>query len=209
MQTSPLSGRKAQAARNDEVILTAAKAVFTATPDAPISAVAEKAGVGIGALYRRYRSKDELLQRLSLDTMARYHELAEAAAAAEGDRWQAFAAFMSGCVEAGSGALSIRLAGGFTITPEIVAAATEAHRLTQRLLDLTKAAGVLRQDIEVGDISLLLEQLQAVRISDAARTAVLRQRYLTVMLDGLRDQKASPLPGPAPDWTEIGRRYAD
>ncbi len=53
MTTAPLSGRKAQAARNDTLILAAARAVFTADPSAPIAAVAERAGVGISALYRR------------------------------------------------------------------------------------------------------------------------------------------------------------
>ena len=65
-------GRKAEAARNDELILEAARAVFVADPGAPVSAVAERAGVGIGALYRRYRSKEELLQRLAADGLARY-----------------------------------------------------------------------------------------------------------------------------------------
>jgi AcrR family transcriptional regulator len=209
METQRLSGRRAQAARNDEVILEAARAVFTSKPDAPISAVAERAGVGIGALYRRYRSKDELLQRLSLETLGRYQDAADRALAAASDPWGAFTEFLRSCVAAGSGALSIRLAGAYTITPDIVAAATAAHHRTQALLDRMRAAKVIRPEIEVGDISLLLEQLQAVRISDAGRTAVLRQRYLTIMLDGLRAGNHADLPGPAPDWTEIGRRYED
>ena len=70
--TRALSGRQAQAARNDEVILAAARAVFVADPSAPISAVAERAGVGISALYRRYASKEELLRKLCSDGLARY-----------------------------------------------------------------------------------------------------------------------------------------
>src|SRR6266581_4697316 len=63
----PLSSRRAQAARNDELILQAAKAVFVADPGAPITAVAKHAGVGISALYTRYGSKEELLRRLCSD----------------------------------------------------------------------------------------------------------------------------------------------
>ena len=63
-QTTALSGRRGQAARNDEVILAAARDVFLADPKAPIAAVAERAGVGISALYRRYASKDDLLRTL-------------------------------------------------------------------------------------------------------------------------------------------------
>jgi AcrR family transcriptional regulator len=57
----PLRGRRAEAARNDQRILDAAREVFVADPGAPIAAVAKRAGVGIGALYRRYASKEELL----------------------------------------------------------------------------------------------------------------------------------------------------
>ena len=64
--------RRAQAARNDQRILEAARTMFIDDPAAPIAAVAERAGVGIGALYRRYRSKDELLQRLAGDGLRRY-----------------------------------------------------------------------------------------------------------------------------------------
>ena len=58
----PLSGRRAEAARNDQIILDAARAVFTANPEAPIAAVAERAGVGIRRLYGRYGGKGGMLQ---------------------------------------------------------------------------------------------------------------------------------------------------
>src|SRR5262249_9440085 len=51
---TPLPGRQAEAARNDQLILDAARAVFIAAPAAPVSEVAKRAGVGIAALYRRY-----------------------------------------------------------------------------------------------------------------------------------------------------------
>src|SRR5215472_15406473 len=59
-----LRGRQAQAAQNDGLILQAARDVFLADPTAPISAVAERAGVGIGALYHRYAGKEDLLRTL-------------------------------------------------------------------------------------------------------------------------------------------------
>src|SRR5215218_11248549 len=109
--TLRLPGRQAEAARNDQRILEAARAVFTADPTAPISAVAERAGVGISALYRRYRSKEELLQQLSGDGLRRYIAEAEVALADEGDRWAAFAGFMRGIVDADTHSLTLRLAG--------------------------------------------------------------------------------------------------
>ena len=57
-------GRVAEAERNDASILTAARSVFIFDPKAPISEVAKRAGVGIGALYSRYGSKENLLATL-------------------------------------------------------------------------------------------------------------------------------------------------
>jgi AcrR family transcriptional regulator len=205
----PLSGRRAQAARNDQIILEAARAVFLAHPDAPISAVADHAGVGISALYRRYRSKEELLQRLALDGLQRYIAETEAALDDDGDPWDAFTGFMRRCLDAGASSLTSRLTGSFTTTEELNERGRVAYEVTQRLLDRTKAAGALRGDIEVGDIHLLFEQLQAVNVGDPARTGQIRHRYLTLLLDALHAADSPPLPGPAPTWREIGSRWND
>jgi AcrR family transcriptional regulator len=202
-----LSGRRAEAARNDTQILDAARAVFIEDPEAPIAAVAKRAGVGIGALYRRYRSKDELLVRLAGDGLRRYIAAASAALAGESEPWAAFVHFMQQCVEIGAGSLSLLHAGAFTSTEELRQAGMEAYLATRQILERTKAVGALRSEIEVGDLSLLFEQLQAIHIGDEARTRELRQRYLALMLDGLRAVAAAPLRGPAPQWEEINRRY--
>jgi AcrR family transcriptional regulator len=205
--TTPMSGRRAQAARNDQLILEAARDVFTSDPQAPIATVADRAGVGIAALYRRYRSKDELLQRLASDGLQRYVAEAEAALADDGDPWAAFATFLHRSLDAGAGSLTVRLAGSFTATPELQDLGRAAFGVTQRLLDRTKAAGGLRPDVEVGDVSLLLEQLQAIRVGDPGRTGQLRHRYLTLVLDALHLPATSPLPGPPPTPEELRRRY--
>ena len=173
-----LPGRQSQAARNDGRILEAAREVFTADPNAPISAVAERAGVGISALYRRYQSKEELLQQLSLEGLRRYIAEVEVALADEGDPWEAFAGFMRRAVDADTNSLTLHLAGTFTPTETHWRDGERSFELTLRLLNRTKEAGVLRQEIEVGDLSLLFEQLAAVKIDDPERTRRLRQRYL-------------------------------
>jgi len=205
--TPPLNGRRAQAARNDALIQEAARAVFTADPGAPIAAVAARAGVGIGALYRRYASKEELLRQLSLDTLHAYTAAAAAALADAGDPWAAFTHFMRRCLDAGAGALTVRLAGTFTATDDLWRAGRTAQEFTQRIIDRSIAAGVLRPDITVGDLSLLFEQLQAVQVGDPQRAGQLRHRYLTLLLDALHAPAAAPLPGPPPSWNEISHRW--
>jgi AcrR family transcriptional regulator len=204
---SPLSGRRAEAARNDERILEGAREVFLADPGAPISAVAARAGVGIGALYRRYASKDLLLRRLAADGMGRYLTEVRAALDDDGDPWIAFTRFMRRCIDIGAGALTQRLAGSFTSTEELQQQGREVYQTTQDLLDRTKKAGALRPDVEVGDLSLLLEQLQGIRIGDPVRSSQLRHRYLAVVLDGLHLADAPQLPSTPPTWQETSRRY--
>src|SRR6476620_2248590 len=91
---APLRGRQAQAAQNDGLILQAAREVFLADPTAPISAVAERAGVGLGALYHRYAGKEDLLR-----TLCRYgHDTdpteIKRALASDDEPWEAFTTFL-------------------------------------------------------------------------------------------------------------------
>ena len=79
--------------------------------------------------------------------------------------------------------------------------------LLGELFERTRAAGVLRPDLEVHDLSLIFEQLAAVRVGDKARTRETRHRYLALMLDAMRQTGAEPLPGPAPTWAEISQRW--
>jgi AcrR family transcriptional regulator len=205
--SGPLSGRRAQAARNDGLILDAAREVFVADPKAPISAVAERAGVGIGALYRRYRSKEDLLRRLSADGLRVYTAAVEDALADDGDPWDAFTGFMRRVVDADTNSLTLRLAGTFTPTEELYRDSERAQGLNARLFERTRAAGAIRPDVEVNDIALLLEQLAAVRMGDEERTRQLRHRYLALLLEALHARSDSDLPGPAPSWEEIDRRW--
>jgi hypothetical protein len=76
-----------------------------------------------------------------------------------------------------------------------------------RLFERIRAAGAIRPDVEVDDIALVLEQLAAIRVRDRARTSQLRQRYLTLVLDGLHNVSSPQLPGPPPSWQEISQRW--
>ena len=203
----PLSGRRAQAARNDELILASARAVFAADPAAPISAVAEHAGVGISALYRRCASKEDLLRRLCDDAVRLYNREAEAALADEGDRWSVFRRFMHRVVAADLYALTLRLAGTFTPDSGLHREALRAQELSTRLFERTRAAGAIRPDVVLDDIALIFEQVTAVRLVDEYRTRRLRERSLALMLDALRRTPADPLPGPPPTPEEVTQRW--
>ena len=210
MDDQRLSGRRGQAARNDARILAAAREVFIADADAPISAVATRAGVGISALYRRYPSKEDLLRQLCRDGLRQYVEEAEAALADEGDAWEAFASFLRRIVDADTHSLTVRLAGTFDPTEDMYADSVRAGELNRELIERTKADGGLRPDVAVEDLALILEMVAAIRpgvFGGDARTAELRQRYLSLCLDGLR-AGGGPMTGAPPTDAELGRRWS-
>jgi AcrR family transcriptional regulator len=207
MREPGLSGRRAEAARNDEAILASARAVFVADPDAPISAVAEHAGVGISSLYRRYESKEELLRRLCGDGLRLYIEIAQSALDDAGDPWQVFATFIERIVAADTLALTRKLAGRFTPSETLNSDALVADELNQRLVARAHAAGVLREDVNSEDLSHIFEQLSSLQGATPERTAQLRARYLALHLDALRAPGRTPLPGPPPTSDELHARW--
>ena len=191
------------------MILDAAREVFVADPGAPVSAVAEAAGVGMSALYRRYPSKEDLLRRLCRDGLETYIGIAEDCVADDGDPWEAFATFMRRQVEAGlqrrsrsSWPAPSRPTRRCTSWPSTPASSTCA------LFDRTAASGVLRPDVTVADIGLILEQIAAIAFgATPERTVVLRLRCVEIVLDGLRATDRPELPGPTVTDDEFAARW--
>jgi AcrR family transcriptional regulator len=205
---SGLSGRRRQAAQNDTAILDAARAVFLDDPKAPIAAVAQHAGVGISALYRRYPGKEDLLRTLCHDGLRRY--LAEAeAAAADSDAWTAFTGFLQRIVDADVHSLTVHLAGTFVPTAQMQQDAERASKLGTALFERARAAGRLRPDAVGQDVELVLEACAAIRVPDPGRTRELRRRVLATHLAGLAADRDSrpPLPGPPPEAAELNWRW--
>src|SRR4249920_3802114 len=199
---APLRGRQAQAAQNDGLILEAAREVFLADPTAPISAVAERAGVGIGALYHRYPGKEDLLRTLCRNGQEIYRAEIRRALASDAEPWEAFTGFLRRIVAANTHGLTVRLAGTFVPTTEQMALAEQMQELGVELFERVRATGLLRDDVTYLDI----EFLAAVKLCDAGRTAELRQRHLAVVIDGLRSGQRTPLPGHPPTWQEQTQR---
>lgn len=202
-----LSGRRKEAALNDVRILKAARSVFMADPGAPIAAVAHEAGVGISALYRRFKSKEDLLQQLCLEGLQQYMAVAEAALSDTTSPWDSFCRFMDGIVQINTHALTIRVAGTFPPNDELYRLAMVGQDLNVKIFERAESAGCIRNGVKVDDVNLIFEQLAAIMIGDERRNLQLRRRYLKVFLDGLHISAGDDLPGPAPTWSEISKRW--
>jgi AcrR family transcriptional regulator len=206
--TTAGSGRKAQAARNDQTIIDAARTVFLNDPTAPISAVAAEAGVGISALYRRYASKDDLLRSVCTEGLQRFIAIAEAALERDADPWESLVGFITGIVHADVHSITVQLAGTFTPSDELHQLADNASQLAARIFRRAKMAGVVRSDMHVNDLSMLFEQLASIHGYEPARTRTLRDRYLALQLDALRPAAAlTKLPSTPPSAAELGARW--
>jgi AcrR family transcriptional regulator len=207
MNHRPRGGRRAQAAANDETILLAAREVFLADPSAPIAAVAQRAGVGISALYRRYPSKQELVATLCAIGQQTYLAEVERALAQDSDPWDAWVQWLRRIVDADTHALVVRLAGTFTPTPAHLERAERIRLLGNRLFSRTKAARAFRPGLTFLDVNLLLEMVSTTRLGDAARSAEMRRRYLDVVITGISSGSAGRLAGRPPTWQEESARW--
>lgn len=200
-------GRQAEAERNDQRVLEAAREVFAALgADAPVSAVAERAGVGMGSLYRRFGSKDELLRHLCTLAMQQTIEAA-VAGLADPDAWEGLAGYVRACVEFGSGALGA-LAGTIETTPQMWEISRRGRDLLEKLVGRARREGELRGDVTALDIAWLIELFG--RHGPAwpgGGDSTVRQRLPAIALDGLRAAGGDPLPGPAPSQEQYERRW--
>jgi AcrR family transcriptional regulator len=206
-------GRQAEARRNDLAVLEAARDVFTALgADAPVAAVAERAGVGMGTLYRRYGSKTELLQRLCVLAMEQAQAAAEEALNAD-DPWAGLAGYITACIELRAGALA-SLAGQIETTAEM--RRTAQHGMA-RMADIVARAhrdGSLRPDATAMDVTWLIEQFsrRAPGPVDPAVERTVRSRLVAIALDGLRARAASrpgeTLPGAPPSPADYVNRWS-
>jgi AcrR family transcriptional regulator len=199
-----MSGRRAEAVRNDQRVLEAAREVLAMTPDAPLALVARRAGVGIGSLYRRYPSKEALVARLCLEAVLQVDAQARVALdRARSYPWGAFVGFMTGALAEGAALLVAGLAGTFSPNDELLGASERLQGAVRELLELVQAAGAVRPDVTAEDLALLFRQLRAIRLDDEQRAFTLRRRYLELTLQAFHASGAAPLPGPAPGWKDL------
>ncbi|HEY1180228.1 MAG TPA: helix-turn-helix domain-containing protein [Phytomonospora sp.] len=209
--------RRAEAERNDRALLRAAKEVLAVDgAHASVAAIAKRAGVGIGSLYRRYRTKEELFLHLLSVTLDQYLEAAETGLAMD-DPWDGLAHYVRAVIGFGPGSLA-PVAGTLTLTAEINAKSEHGDRAVAALVERAHGAGVLRADTTAMDVELLIEQLSKSPLLDqlgrqgrtellpAARNA--RDRITAIALDGLRASgERRELPGEAPGYELFSARW--
>jgi AcrR family transcriptional regulator len=150
--TTTTKTMRADARRNREKLLVAAQSLFTSKgPDAPLESVAQKAGVGVGTLYRHFPTRADLV-------VAVYRHQVEACAEADLTGLGAYAAL----------ARWIDLFVDFLVTKHGLAAALRPDSadfaalhtyfldrllpVCARLLEAAAAAGEIRADVQAYEL---------------------------------------------------------
>jgi AcrR family transcriptional regulator len=184
--------RRADAERNRARILAAASELFAERGlDASMPELAERAGVGVGTVYRAFPDKDHLLGAVMAERLRWLAGEIEAATAA-GDPWAAF----TDVIWKGA-ALHVKDRGFHQCMraalelPEVREARGRTLDAFQRLIERAQAAGVMRADVVAEDVPMLLA---GVGLSRAAGPGAAWERHLAVVIDGLRAEGAHPLP---------------
>ena len=206
--TTRRRGRHAEGTRNDQRLLDAARDVFASEGTAAtVAAIAARAGLGIGSLYRRYGGKTELLQHLCLLAMQQAVTAADEALALH-DADAALTGYIRACVALRTGALA-PLAGTIEVTPQMMELSRQGRGLHQAIVDRAHRDGHLRPDVTALDISWIIEQFARTappaRASDDDRNV--KQRLLAIAIDGLYATGAPPLPGHPPTTQHYEHRW--
>jgi len=178
---------RADAVRNRERVLEAAKAVFSAGgPDASLEAVARRAGVGIGTLYRHFPTREALFEAVYRREVDQLGELAEKLKD-EAEPVDALRRWLRSNVE------FVATKKGMSAALALAAhGSSELHtysfdRLTKAvgaLLNRAVAAGEIRADIGPEDVLRALVGMCYMHDQPGWQRSVLR--LMDVFVDGLR-----------------------
>jgi AcrR family transcriptional regulator len=205
-------GLRADAQRNREQLLTAARDVFVELgADAPLEDVARRAGVGIATLYRRFPDRESLQRAVALDVLARAAAAAGTAESEEADSVVALGRYMHAALDLRISAIMPALLGRISFDDgEMRQARDHAVEPVLRMLAAGQRTGQLRSDVAFADIGTLLVRLSRPLpgpISPEVDRS-LAHRHVDLFLDALRSPH-TVLTGPALSLADLQQRTAE
>jgi AcrR family transcriptional regulator len=195
MSTAERPLRK-DAERNRQRILVAAAELFGERGlQVTLDAVAERAGVGVGTVYRRFPDKEALIDALFEERIDAVRAIADEACAIP-DAWDALVFFFDG---------ALALHGDDRALKELIfSTAHGQERVAQargriapvvtRLVQRAQASGQLRSDVGITDVPMIQLMLTAIIEYAGEVSPDLWRRYLALVLDGLRAQHTPMAP---------------
>ncbi|MEV6770155.1 helix-turn-helix domain-containing protein [Nocardia sp. NPDC051030] len=195
---------RADAARNQQRIIAAARELFADRGlEVTLDDVAERAGVGVGTVYRRFANKQELILEV-FDQMVT--ELAQAVDTAlhHSDPWQGLVdLFEYSCKHmAGNRGFGEVVLEMHDSMERFVCMRDRIRPGMQAVINRAKDVGALHTDIEAGDFFAMVNMVDAVAGFARPVNPDVWRRYMTVILNGVRGDGVARMPLTQPALTE-------
>jgi AcrR family transcriptional regulator len=198
---------RTDALRNRDRVLEAARTVFSAGgPEASLEAVAKKAGVGIGTLYRHFPTREALFEAVYRREVQQLADLAERLKE-EAQPIEALRQWMHSFAKFVATKKGMSTALAFAVSKDSDLFSYSSDLLTRTLdglLSRAGAAGEIRNDISPEDLLRALVGMCYTHDQPGWQKNVLR--LVDVFIDGMRNRrtkrrtethrKTSPLTGP-------------
>ena len=170
---------------NQERVLAAAVSVMLREGRAvPMATIAAEAGVGVGTLYRRYATREALLEALTERSFRMVLAAAEEAVARGGSAPDALDRFLDRTIEHRA-ELVLPLHGG---PPELSPAARglegQVHRAIDRLLERGRVEGSIHADVTTNDV-VIFGAMLAQPLSNASGWDATARRQQHLFLRGV------------------------
>ena len=183
--------RKDALQNRDRVLDAATELVRSDGEKVPMAKIAERAGVGVGTVYRHFATREDLLGALVHRSFGLAVENAGAAAAQPGPALDGVRLFLLATLRDRERFVLPLHGGPVIFTPATRQRQADVRTALRALLERGQAAGELRADLTPEDLivasSLLSRQLPGTRDWDA-----LARRQIDLMINGLAPQRLSP-----------------
>ena len=196
--TSSGKPRRADAERNRERIVRAAREAFSEHGgDVTIDEIAARAGVGVGTLYRAFPTKEALLESAMLARVESIVDELRRARDEEATAWDALVRFLTAVArqEIRDRAFKHFIAGSGIATESLQARREELLAVVAEVVAAAQADGDLRPDFAAGDLPLLIGGLTEASWAQLPRADEVVDRYVAIVVAGLRAADGPPLPG--------------
>ncbi|REJ05601.1 TetR/AcrR family transcriptional regulator [Microbacterium bovistercoris] len=196
-------GRVREARANDAALFRAARDVFAERGyDAPMSLIAERAGIGVGGIYRRYASKDDLIRELRRSSLEDIVQTARSSASDAGEDG-AVALFLRTHLGQAGGHLPTLLNRSMPMTPEIERLSEELHDALCALVAQDAERALVPEGFGPGDVMAAIVHLRPSASDDPDEDRALNLRHLEYYLRGLRASIADPVTiGASMSWDD-------
>jgi AcrR family transcriptional regulator len=179
-------------ANRDRVLAAAAAAIRREGAGVPIATIAADAGVGVGTLYRRYPSREDLLAALTLRSFRLVLDAAQSAADCTDSGIDALRGFIDQTIEHGPELVLPMHGGPILLDEETVALRSAVHTTIERVLRRGRQDGTIRADVTPIDV-IVFGALLAQPLPHVLDWRSAARRQAEIYFDGLAS-KATPLP---------------